>query len=271
MLATFNGERYLDEQIQSIRTQSQPNITIYYNDDCSTDRTVELINQYNDIVSVSSGTKYGIGALNFYSLITKVPDSYDFYAFSDQDDIWLPSKLSKGISLLATSNYDLYSSNLISYDFENKINIIKRNSNQTKIDYLYQSLSAGCTYILTKKLFLEVKKIVNKIGVENLMLSHDWLIYALARNLKMNCYVDEVSNIIYRQHKNNETGANQVNLKTINRLFRRFILGQYKNERKLLYKILGLKEESVNIWKIFQLRRDKISSLIIFILVKLGF
>lgn len=271
MLATFNGEKYLDEQIQSILSQEKSNVKIFYSDDCSTDCSIEIINRYDDIISVSTGAKYGLGALNFYSLIASVPESFDYYAFSDQDDIWLPSKLSRGIQLLREKNSDLYASNLIAYDFKKEVKIIRRDGKQTDIDYQYQSLSAGCTYIFTNKLFQEAKKIVIKNKIENLKLSHDWLIYALARNLKMKCYVDEVSNIIYRQHKKNETGANQINLKTIKRFFSRFFLGQYKKERKLLFSILGLQKENINLWRIFQLRRDKISSLIIFILIKLGF
>lgn len=271
MLATFNGEHYINEQIQSIRSQTHNNnVKIYYSDDCSTDNTVKIINKYSDITSVTTGTKYGLGALNFYSLIENVPDHYDFYSFSDQDDIWLPNKLSNAINKLRYDDYDLYSSNLIAYDFDKKIKIIKRNNNMTTHDYLYQSLSAGCTYIFTQKLFKEVKKIVKEYRLENLVISHDWLIYAIARNQGMKCMVNKVPDIIYRQHNRNETGGNGLNLRTIIRLYKRFINGKYKKERLLLHKILGYNEKKIKVKDAFILRRNKISSLLIFILIKIG-
>lgn len=271
MLATFNGEKFLNEQILSIRSQKQSNVKIYYNDDSSTDRSIEIINQYTDIVSIGTATKHGIGALNFYSLIANVPENYDFYAFCDQDDIWFPNKLSNGVQQLKSKGCDLYSSNLIAYDFLKKIKIVTRNTNQTTHDYLYQSLSAGCTYIFTKKLFLEVRKVVKEYGIENLRVSHDWLVYGIARKHRMQCMVDEVPNLIYRQHKKNETGVNALNIRTIERLFKRFITGKYKKERLLLHKILGYNEKMTKINYALILRRNKITSLAIFILIKLGF
>uniref|UniRef100_UPI004047EF12 glycosyltransferase n=1 Tax=Polynucleobacter sp. TaxID=2029855 RepID=UPI004047EF12 len=271
MLATFNGEKYLNEQILSIRSQSQSNLKIYYSDDCSTDLTIETINQYSDIVSVGTGANYGLGALNFYSLIANVPDNYDFYSFSDQDDIWLPNKLCNGVQKLESEGYDLYSSNLIAYDFFKKIKIVRRNTDQTTHDYLYQSLSAGCSYILTKKLFLEVKKVVKERGVENLRISHDWLVYGIARKHNMKCMVDEIPSLIYRQHKNNETGVNAFNMRTLVRLYKRFLNGKYKKERLLLHKILGYNEKMTKINHALILRRNKLSSLVVFILIKFGF
>lgn len=270
MLATFNGEKHLDEQIQSIRNQTQKNVKIYYSDDCSSDSSIEIVSKYDDIVSVSTGAKYGLGALNFYSLIANVPDDYDFYAFSDQDDIWLPNKLHNGVQKLESRGYDLYSSNLIAYDFEKKIKIITRNNKQTTHDYLYQSLSAGCTYIFTKKLFLEAKKIVKEYGIENLRISHDWLLYGIARKKNMECLVDEIPGLIYRQHNKNETGMNALNIRTIGRLYKRFMNGKYKKERILIHKILGYSDKMTKISHALILRRDKLTSLIVFILIKIG-
>lgn len=271
MLATFNGENYIDEQIQSILSQTHRNIKIYYSDDCSTDNTIKLLSKYSDISSVTTGIKYGLGALNFYSLIKNVPEDYDFYSFSDQDDIWLPNKLSNAINQLILNCNDLYASNLISCDFDKKVSIIKRNNNITTHDYLYQSLSAGCTYIFTQKLFLEVKKSINKYEIKNLKISHDWLVYAIARKQGLQCMVNKIPDIIYRQHNNNETGANAINIKTLKRVFKRLINKKYKEERLLLHTILGYNEKNTKINSIFILRRNKISSIIIFILIKIGF
>jgi rhamnosyltransferase len=93
-MATYNGEKYLSEQIDSIIAQSNKDWTLYIQDDGSKDHTVEIIQKYaNDerIVWINCGlTKQG-PCNNFMSLLNMVESKY--YMFCDQDDVWLPMKV----------------------------------------------------------------------------------------------------------------------------------------------------------------------------------
>jgi hypothetical protein len=97
LLATFNGERYLREQIDSILAQDYPDLLVLARDDGSTDRTVEILNEYaasySDRVRVyAGGDPTGHPKLNFLCLMKA--STAEYLCFSDQDDVWLPGKVS---------------------------------------------------------------------------------------------------------------------------------------------------------------------------------
>lgn len=97
MMATYNGEKYLCEQIESILSQKYVKVTLRISDDCSTDNTMKLLRRYaNDnpnIIVTQNANNLGV-ALNFMQMVYEVDyKAYDYYAFSDQDDVWLPQKM----------------------------------------------------------------------------------------------------------------------------------------------------------------------------------
>ena len=99
LMATYNGAKYIEEQIESIVNQSEQDWTLYIQDDGSTDGTVDIINRYADgdkIVFVDRGlSKQGAG-MNFMSLLNMVESPY--YMFADQDDVWFPDKVEKSLA-----------------------------------------------------------------------------------------------------------------------------------------------------------------------------
>lgn len=100
LMATYNGELYLKEQIESIFNQSYKDWTLYIQDDGSNDNTVNIINEYKSdkIVFVDLGLTRQGACLNFMSLLNVVDSQY--YMFSDQDDFWLPNKIELSINLM---------------------------------------------------------------------------------------------------------------------------------------------------------------------------
>jgi glycosyltransferase involved in cell wall biosynthesis len=97
-MATYNGEKYLKEQIDSILEQSYNNWVLYIHDDNSQDNTVSIIKEYqlkysNKIVFLDDDISFGNPQDNFSYIITKIPESYEYYMFSDQDDFWLENKI----------------------------------------------------------------------------------------------------------------------------------------------------------------------------------
>lgn len=110
-MATYNGECFLKEQIDSIVNQTNTDWTLYIQDDGSTDGTIDIIKDYEDprIVLVDVGlTRQGAG-MNFMSLLNMVDSQY--YMFCDQDDVWFPYKIELSIDRMKQleqkeENYD---------------------------------------------------------------------------------------------------------------------------------------------------------------------
>lgn len=99
LLATYNGEQYIHEQIQSIITQKYTNWTLLISDDCSSDDTLNILREYEKMDSrihiVSHGIRYGSAQANFMSLLSATTAQY--ISFCDQDDVWDSDKLSRTI------------------------------------------------------------------------------------------------------------------------------------------------------------------------------
>ncbi|EAK7272990.1 glycosyltransferase, partial [Campylobacter coli] len=103
LLATYNGEKYLKEQIDSILNQTYKDIKIYIGDDCSKDSTIDIIKTYKDlypdkIIYYQNNTNMGF-IKNFEKLLQCCSENY--MAFSDQDDIWLSNKLEEQMKEIA--------------------------------------------------------------------------------------------------------------------------------------------------------------------------
>lgn len=104
MLAAYNGSRYICEQIESILVQQDVNVTLLITDDCSTDDTPEICAEYarrfDNVVFHENAENKGSTA-TFFSMIENAdPGLYDYFALSDQDDLWFPEKLSIAVSAL---------------------------------------------------------------------------------------------------------------------------------------------------------------------------
>ncbi|MFI3285198.1 MAG: glycosyltransferase [Rikenellaceae bacterium] len=100
LLATYNGELYLPEQLESILSQTCQDFTIYIQDDGSSDNTQSIINEYvnkhSNIVSINNGLTRQGASLNFMNLLNCVDSEY--YMFADQDDVWLPFKIETSVN-----------------------------------------------------------------------------------------------------------------------------------------------------------------------------
>lgn len=98
MMATFNGERYVKQQIDSILSQQNVTLDLFLRDDGSNDQTLDIVKKYvsenENIFLIESHERLG-AAGSFLELMNAVPTHYDYFAFADQDDIWLPNKLVK--------------------------------------------------------------------------------------------------------------------------------------------------------------------------------
>ena len=168
MMATYNGEKYLQEQIDSILTQEDVDVTIRVCDDISTDGTFEILSEYSRsdarVASTRNNERLGVG-LNFMQMVYEVEaGQYDYYAFSDQDDVWLPRKLITAISCIRNKENEksirripgigvpiLYCSDLLNVNEELKNPIPELSSLYDDLPYraslLIRNRYSGCTMV----------------------------------------------------------------------------------------------------------------------------
>lgn len=214
LLATYNGEKFIGEQISSIQWQTHTSWHIFARDDGSTDRTVELLKALVPadrltLIDRSIG-EGGAPAKNFFSLLQQVPlENFSHVAFCDQDDIWAPRKLESAIACMREAGADGYSCNLIPFDLQQqRAWFLQKSQDQKEFDYLFQGASAGCTYVLTSRAAQLVQEKVPRImAAPPYGFSHDWTIYALCRSFGYAWYQDKNAYIFYRQHAANSFGA----------------------------------------------------------------
>lgn len=214
LMSTYNGEKYLKEQIDSLLEQDYENIKILIRDDGSTDETHNILNDYcrnhKDKITVIFGKNIGF-IRSFFTLLEIAGDS-DYYSFCDQDDYWLNNKISCAVEFIKSKIVNvefetipiLYASNLTLVDREKNI-IPRKSTKKIKPSFrnaLLQSVMTGCTILINRSSRnILLKEIPSKIR------SHDWWMYQTISAVGLAVY-DTRSFIFYRQHGNNTIGSN---------------------------------------------------------------
>ncbi len=229
LLSSYNGEKYICEQIDSILNQEDVDIHLLIRDDGSTDSTIDFINKYKDkhanIIEVIRGKNLGY-ARSFSELIKYAYYKYPeckYFAFADQDDVWLKDKLSSAIKKLDKESALLpvtYCSNKLLVD--EKLNPIRKSwtSKEVKLSKercMIQSFATGCTMVFNR---VAAEMYINHIPAK--LKVHDYLMYQQCMFLGRVIY-DSNPYILYRQHGSNQIGAPNF----FNRMKRRFG-GHYK-------------------------------------------
>ena len=209
LLSTYNGEKYISEQIQSILAQKNIESSLYVRDDGSSDSTTQILNFYSrnyPNIHIIEGKNIGC-ANSFFNLIASMETmEAEYFALCDQDDIWLPDKLYTAI--LSIKEYNsiptLYCSNLNVVDQEMKYIRLMYPSNTTpcKSMCLLSNIATGCTCVLNKKLV----ELLCQRSFPKLAAMHDWWIYCMASYWGKVIF-DNMAFINYRQHSDNVLGA----------------------------------------------------------------
>lgn len=205
LMSTYNGEKYIKEQIDSILSQEGVNIKLVVRDDGSTDRTCSIIKEYKSIELIEA---VNLGCeLSFMELL-HMNVKADFFAFADQDDIWQKDKIHVAISHLDEDIPSLYACNLLVVDHDGKNEEIMLSNKQIEYtrgmmsDYILYNMH-GCVLVWNGKLhsLLREYKPTKKVA-------HDLWVNALA-NLFGTVYLDSAPHIKYRLHTNNVSGYSE--------------------------------------------------------------
>ena len=212
LLAAFNGEQFITQQLKSLLYQTiQPN-KIAVNIDQSSDKTESIVKEFAktnpEIQILNFNKRFGSAAANFIHLLKNTDlKSFEYIALSDQDDLWKEDKLEKAIHKLE-QGYDGYSSNVEAFWKGGRKKVLVKNQPQQKLDHLFESAGPGCTFVLTKRLALSLQEFLKGGQFDQLDNYHDWLIYAYARSNVFKWHIDSCPGVEYRQHNANVFGAN---------------------------------------------------------------
>lgn len=218
LMSTYNGEKYLEEQIKSILNQEEVEISLLIRDDSSTDKTIEIIDEMakkNKNISLYTGENIG-PARSFMDLVNNSEEA-DYYAFSDQDDVWEPKKIISAINKMKDKENEptLYISALKIVDESlNEIEFKKVEGNFCFEGEMIKNFATGCTQVFNK----ELCKILKKYNPSYIIMHDSWvtrLCYAIGGNV----IIDDNSYIKYRQHNNNLVGYKDKYLKKIKKQY----------------------------------------------------
>lgn len=217
LMCTYNGEKYLSEQIDSILAQEGVNIRLYIRDDCSTDGTRQMLKQLeeHDNISVVYDTCNLGPGLGFMKMVFDLNASGDIEAynikyicFADQDDIWLPKKLIRGVEMIGdTDEPVLYCSNQLLYinGEQQPGKRLTELPDMTLESHITKNTISGCTMIFNDRMLEEISK-CQEVGHDVLdFRMHDAWIFLVALLVGKVIY-DEEANILYRIHENNTVG-----------------------------------------------------------------
>ncbi len=266
LLATYNGEKHLEEQLNSLFRQSCQDFHLYIRDDGSTDNTMEILEQFTRkiperITLIDDAQKHRGAALSFMYMLEQVESAY--YMFCDQDDVWMDFKIEKTFArmqeleaanatsaetrttvavaadavnkpLLVATDLEVVDENLQrikeSFNADLKIDVFKKHPNLICVRHVV----TGCTMM-----FNEAAKKVS-LPMSSLATMHDeWV--ALCVHFKGGSIsILEEATIRYRQHSSNTLGASQASRSIWSRILASSGRKQFIQVAKLLHKEFNL-------------------------------
>ena len=214
LLATCNGQSWLEEQLDSLTKQSGVQVSVIASDDASSDATRDILTALRPGLALrllpALPHRLGSANRNFLRLVRDASvETSDFVAFADQDDVWLRTKLHRAVAELHRTGAQAYSSSVTAFWPDGTERQIVKSRPQRRFDHLFESAGPGCTFVFTREAFQQLRLWVTR-QFDDLQDArvHDWLIYAYARQSGWSWHIDTQSHTRYRQHALNEVGAN---------------------------------------------------------------
>ncbi len=222
-MATCNGEKYLREQMESLLNQTYP-VQIYIKDDASTDGTMQILQEYDGYSQ--SGTEVHVlkdtgkvgYPLCFLKTLLDCPEA-DYYAFCDQDDVWLPEKIEKAVKCLDGKREDIPVLHYSAVNYcDEKLNIVRKSQfavnykgNDPHVDsfkLIYSGEALGMTFH-----FNNAMRDVIRIAVENWEITAKDGFIKTAAAVLGEVYYNTEPEVMYRRHSSTVMGdANPTSL-----------------------------------------------------------
>ncbi len=276
LLCTFNGARFLPLQLASFESQSLQDWCLFVSDDGSTDDTLALLKEFQlrhgaGRVQVRDGPGKGFVA-NFLSLICDPSLESDYYALSDQDDVWAPDKLARSRSYLMTALAG------VPGVYCSRARMIDEQGAELGFTPLYkkapdfrnalvQNIAIGNTMMFNE----ETRRILMQAGADVNAAVHDWWIYLAITAVGGRIYFDPYPSVAYRIHARNLIGSNEGRWRRYQTLLNRFkswndlniealtrVQGSMLDENKKVFELFRRSRKSGLLPRVFGLLRSGI-------------
>lgn len=214
LLATYNGEQFLEEQLRSIATQTHDAIDVFVSDDGSSDATMQILEGWAARWSrgkfvVGTGPRTGEPVDNFRQLVADAPvGSHDLVAYADQDDIWLEGKLAGAVARLTPlTGPALHCSRTRLVDMNGRPIGYARHFRKPPAfrNALVQSLAGGNTMVMNRAAFQLVRTSMQR----GPCVAHDWWTYQIVSGAGGTILYSAEADTLYRQHDDNAVGSNR--------------------------------------------------------------
>lgn len=257
LLAVYNGEKHLDALLQSLLEQDYPYVEIHVRDNCSTDRTVGILKEWQKRYPTKISLHFSeqnVGIIGNFALLLEVTTA-SYLMFCDSDDVWKSDKISKtlakmkelelshgkGFPLLVHTDLTVVDEDLKviapSFWAYSRLNTTK--SCQFLPRLLVQNHVTGCTVLINRSL----KNLAMPIPLNCIM--HDWWIALVAACFGKVCML-KVSTLYYRQHSSNDTGAKSYSIASFFKRKRAEVTSGKIQQAELLLERYGSKMSSQN-------------------------
>ena len=217
LLASYNGEQFIADQIRSILSQTVQDFKLYINDDASTDGTWQIISdfaeEHPEKIFISQSDKNSGGAKhNFLKMMVEIKD--DYVMLCDQDDVWLSDKIEKTFAkivemereygaetpLLAHTDLSIVNENLEIISPSYRV-VMNADFSRTSLrNMISQTTVAGCAVMYNRALADKIR------SAPDFTVMHDWWLLLTASAFGKIGFIEDQT-ILYRQHSNNEVGA----------------------------------------------------------------
>ena len=214
VLGFYDGYKFINRQLQSIFDQTHQNFIIFITDDNSKDNfSLEKLNineRNKKKIRIRIRNKNIGYAQNFLNALVSIDGYFDYYAFSDQDDIWYREKLEKAINSLEEyphNQANLYGSRteLIGASEDKKLGkSIEFKKSPSFQNALTQNIFGGNTMVFNRNAF----NLICLSNINQKIIAHDWWCYQIISGAGGNVFYDKNIYLKYRQHNNNLIGSN---------------------------------------------------------------
>ena len=253
VLSVKDGAKFLREQLRSLAEQTHEDWVLLWRDDGSSDKSCEILASFenemgSDKVRRLSYPKGNIGvSASFMHLLTAAGENAEFFAFCDQDDVWLPKKIHRAVTKLTSIKNEyasLYCSRQILVDENLRFLCLSQSLARKPClgNALAQNIATGCTIVMNKK---ARKAIINATPPEGTL--HDHWSYLIASASGGNIIFDTEPYILYRQHSANVIGAPMSTIHRAARALKRGPLPFLQNLMNNLFALSALDPHSFNI------------------------
>lgn len=226
VISTYNGEKWIKDQLDSIINQTYKNIKIFVRDDGSKDGTLDILREYSNKGQIILEEGQNIGYIKSFFKVLENAKDFKYYAFCDQDDIWMDFKIERAVEALEKKNNNKVLMYFSDYDYYDADMNFKEHFNGYKKGPSFRNSIVDAITLGTCSVINEnAKELILESGSENIC-SHDWWTYFICAGMGEIIY-DRIATIKYRRHGNNVSACGKSFIQLQIYRIKNFIFGDY--------------------------------------------